>query len=220
MTTETTSSRDRTNAEILWTFHQMGHELKPCSVGIGLGSHDIGVATLTAKLYHEGYFQHLVFTGANSATTRDRFPQGEAVHFRNHAIDLGVPPDVILVEDQASNTGQNIELSKQLLDKAGITAESVMLISKPYMQRRAYATCRKVWPEAEVTCASETITLDDYIASIGNERFVIDMIVGDVQRIIEYPRLGYAIEQPIPNDVHTAYQQLVKAGYTTRMAAT
>jgi uncharacterized SAM-binding protein YcdF (DUF218 family) len=220
VTTEAISRDDRANAETLWTFHQMGHELKPCSVGIGLGSHDIGVATLAAKLYHEGYFGHLVFTGANSATTRERFPHGEAVHFRDHAIDLGVPPDVILVEDQASNTGQNITFSKQLLDDASIAAESVMLISKPYMQRRAYATCRKVWPEVEVTCASEAITLDDYIASIGNERLVIDMIVGDVQRIIEYPRLGYAIEQPVPDNVHTAYQQLIEAGFTARMAAT
>ena len=62
-----------------------------------------------------------------------------------------------------------------------------MLISKPYMQRRAYATIRKAWPEAEPVCASEDISFDEYLKSIGDDKFVIDMLVGDLQRVIEYP---------------------------------
>jgi hypothetical protein len=34
------------------------------------------------------------------------------------------------------------------------------------MERRAFATCQKVWPEAEVICASEQIDLADYIARL------------------------------------------------------
>jgi hypothetical protein len=46
----------------------MGHELGSVDVAIGLGSHDLGVAT--AELYHSGLFPTLVFTGGNSPTTR------------------------------------------------------------------------------------------------------------------------------------------------------
>jgi hypothetical protein len=47
-----------------------------------------------------------------------------------------------------------------------------MLISKPYMERRAYATARRVWPEVDAVCASERLSLDDYVKSIGDDRLV------------------------------------------------
>ena len=73
-----------------------------------------------------------------------------------------------------------------------------MLISKPYMERRAYATARKTWPEIDVVCASEHLSLDDYLKAIGDDKLVIDMLVGDLQRIIDYPALGFAIPRPCP----------------------
>jgi hypothetical protein len=82
----------RADVETLWTYHGMGHQLRRCDIGIGLGSHDLGVAIYTAELYHQGMFPHIMFTGANAPTTIERFPRGEAVHYRDHAVSLGVPP--------------------------------------------------------------------------------------------------------------------------------
>ncbi|MFE0101306.1 YdcF family protein [Streptomyces sp. NPDC059009] len=205
------------DAELIWNYHQMGHEPRPCSAAIGLGSHDLGVATASADLYRAGLFPILVFSGGNSPTTRARFPRGEAVHYREHALSLGVPDEAILVESNAGNTGQNITLSRDLLQQAGIQVDSLMLISKPYMERRSYATCRKLWPEAEVICASEPLELDDYIKSIGDEKLVVDMLVGDLQRVIEYPKLGFAVEQDVPEDVHAAYERLLHSGFDSRL---
>ncbi|MCX4665622.1 YdcF family protein [Streptomyces sp. NBC_01381] len=205
------------DAELIWDYHQMGHELRPCSAAIGLGSHDLGVATASADLYRAGLFPVLVFSGGNSPTTRARFPRGEAVHYREHALSLGVPDEAILVEANAANTGQNVTLSRDLLQRAGVQVDSLMLISKPYMERRSYATCRKLWPEADVICASEPLELDDYIKSIGDEKLVVDMLVGDLQRIIEYPRLGFAVEQDVPDDVHAAYERLLGSGFDSRL---
>jgi hypothetical protein len=53
-----------------------------------------------------------------------------------------------------------------------------MLISKPYMQRRAYATIPKAWPEVEPVCAAEDISFDEYLKSIGDDKLVIDVLVG------------------------------------------
>ena len=75
------SDADRQDAQLIWDYHQMSHDPRPCDAGIGLGSHDLGVATLAADLYHAGLFPVLVFTGTNSPTTRERFPRGEAVHY-------------------------------------------------------------------------------------------------------------------------------------------
>jgi len=92
----------------LWDNHQLGHEPHQADVGVGLGSHDLGVATCAADLYHRGLVPRLVFTGANAPTTIGVFPRGEAVHYREHALALGVPDDAILVEPTATNTGESI----------------------------------------------------------------------------------------------------------------
>lgn len=204
-------------ARTIWDYHQMGHRLRHCDVAIGLGSHDLGVASSAADLYHAGWFSKLVFSGATSPTTAARFPRGEAVHYREHAMERGVPDEAILLEPTATNTGQNITMSRQVLAGAGIHPASVLLISKPYMERRAYATTRKVWPEVEVVCASEPLSLDEYIAAIGDDKLVVDMLVGDLQRVIEYPALGFAIEQPVPGEVHDAYESLLRAGFDSRL---
>lgn len=205
------------DVQTLWDYHHMGHELAPCDVGVGLGSHDLGVATYTAELFHQGMVPRIVFTGANAPTTIERFPRGEAVHYREHAIERGVPTAAIYVEPEATNTGQNIELTRQLLEDEGVSADSVLLVSRPYQQRRAYTTAKKLWPDVEVICASRPLPLDDYIASIGDTTRVIDMLVGDTQRIIEYPKRGYAIPQDMPPEAETAFNRLVSAGYTSRL---
>lgn len=204
-------------AALVWDYHQMHHQVRPVDVAIGLGSHDLGVATRSAELYRAGLFPTLVFTGGNSPTTAEVFPRGEAVHFREHAIGLGVPAEAILLEPEAGNTGQNIALSRTVIAAAGIAPTAVMLISKPYMERRSFATARTLWPEVEIVCASESLELDDYVKSIGDEKLVLDMLVGDLQRVIEYPKLGYAIEQEVPEDVRGAYESLVHDGFTSRL---
>jgi DUF218 domain-containing protein len=149
------------DARALFDFNQLHHDLRPCSVGIGLGSHDLGVADITAALFHRGIFPLIVFTGGNAPTTRERFPGGEALHYRNRATELGVPPEAILVEPDATNTRENIEFSRQLLADHGIHPESGGLTCRPYQQRRAYATCRQLWPGLEVICASDLRPLDE-----------------------------------------------------------
>lgn len=211
------SDADRQDAQIIWDYHQMGHDPRPCDAGVGLGSHDLGVATLAADLYHAGLFPVLVFTGANSSTTLARFPRGEAVHYAEQAMTLGVPQSAIIIEPEATNTGQNISYSRRVLADAGITPSSVMLVSKPYMQRRSYATAWKLWPEVSVVCVSEDLSLDDYIKQIGDDKLVIDMLGGDLQRVIEYPAREFAIPQEVPAEVDDAYRRLIAAGFVSRL---
>lgn len=211
------SAADWADAEVIWDYHQMCHPRRPCSAGIALGSHDLGVAAFTAKLYHAGLFPVVVFSGANSPTTADVFPRGEAIHFSEHALELGVPASAIIIEPSATNTGENITRSRDALREAGIQVASVLLISNPYMERRAFATCRKAWPEVEAICASEPLTFDQYVTEIADPKLVVDMLVGDFQRIIEYPGLGYAIAQNIPAPVQAAYQRLLHSGYDSRL---
>ncbi|WP_326612043.1 YdcF family protein [Streptomyces scopuliridis] len=201
----------------LWDYHQMGHPLRPCSVAIGLGSHDLGVADTAVDLYKRGMAPLLVFTGATSSTTRARMPRGEAIHYRERALELGVPGSAVLVETQARNTGDNIRFSRVVLEEAGVDVSSVLLISKPYEERRAYATARKLWPDVEIVSASTPMTLDEYVVSIQDPRLVIDMLVGALQRLLIYPDQGFMVAQPVPDDVREAYERLCREGFTSRL---
>ncbi|MFF0061743.1 YdcF family protein [Streptomyces sp. NPDC005279] len=195
----------------------MGHDPRPCSVAIGLGSHDLGVADTTVDLYRRGMMPLIVFTGATSPTTRERMPRGEAVHYRERALELGVPASAVLVEPHARNTGENIRFSRSLLEEGGVEVSSVLLVSKPYEERRAYATARKQWPTVEFVSTSAPMTLNEYADSIGNARLVIDMLAGSLQRLLIYPEQGFMISQEVPEDVMAAYERLCAQGFTSRL---
>ncbi|WP_324194034.1 YdcF family protein [Nocardia blacklockiae] len=211
--------RLRGDVEVLWEYNRMGHEVRAVDVAVGLGSHDLGVATHAAELFGAGLFPLIVFSGANAPTTRERFPRGEAVHYREHAVGLGVPGAAILVEPEATNTGENIDFTRRLLEREGRlgSIRSVLLISRPYQQRRSYAIARRRWPGVEVLCSSLPMGLDEYIASIGDVDRVVTMLVGDTQRVWVYAEKGWAIEQYVPGEVRAAYARLVDAGFTGRL---
>ncbi|MEV6994482.1 YdcF family protein [Streptomyces sp. NPDC093228] len=180
-------------------------------------THDLGVADVAAELYHKGMAPVIVFTGVTSPTTRARMPRGEAVHYRERALELGVADSAVLLESRATNTGENIEFSKAVLAEAGVQVSSVLLVSKPYEERRSYAMMRKLWAEVEVVCASTPMGLEEYADSIGDARMVIDMIVGALQRVLVFPGLGLAIEQEVPSAVRDAYERLCVEGFTSRL---
>ncbi|WP_330181861.1 YdcF family protein [Nocardia sp. NBC_01503] len=219
MQTVTVPPELRDDVETLWDYSQMHHEPRAVDLGIGLGSHDRDVPVYTSELYHRGLFPKIVFTGANAPSTVDQFPRGEAVHFRERALELGVPDSAILVEPRATNTGENVDFTRALIEghKDSSRIRSVMLISRPYQQRRSYAICRKRWPEVEVTCASRPLPLDEYINHIGDLARVINMLVGDTQRLWVYPANGWAIAQAIPEAVRKAFSHLVDAGFDRRL---
>ncbi|MFB8102611.1 YdcF family protein [Streptomyces sp. NPDC056007] len=211
------STRAWADAQRLWDFQLMNQEPRPCDVAVGLGSHDLGVADRTAALFHEGLAPLIVFTGATSPTTRSKMPRGEAEHYRERAIELGVPASSILVESRARNTGQNMTFTRDLLDSHGVEVKSVLLVSKPYEERRANATARKLWPGVDVVSASTPMTFTEYVDSIQDAHLVIDMLVGAQQRLLIYPREGFMVEVDVPEDVTAAYERLSAEGFTSRL---
>ncbi|WP_051814488.1 YdcF family protein [Kitasatospora sp. MBT63] len=202
------------DAGLLWQYLRLGHPPRRCDAAIVLGSHDLGVPVRAAELYRAGYFPTVVFSGAVNRTRADRLPRGEAVHFAERAAALGVPAAAILLEPHARNTGENLTLSRRVLTGAGVHPRSVILIAMPYMERRAYATCRRRWPRTEAVCASAPVALDTYVRGIGDGRLVVEKLVGTLQRVLEYPARGFAVEQEVPPRVREAGRRLAADGFT------
>ena len=130
---------------------------------------------------------------------------------------MGVPHDRVLIENRSTNTGENVLFTKHLIADRGIEVQRFIIVQKPYMERRSYATFRKVWPDKEAIVTSPQISMDAYLCSYSHETLspddVISIMVGDLQRIRLYPAKGFQIDQDIPDEVWYAYEELVKAGY-------
>lgn len=156
-------------------------------------------------------------TGANAPTTAEIIARGEAVHYALRAEELGVPRNTTLIEPEARNTSKNFAFTRALLERQGIDVSSATVVSKPYQQRRACATVRKVWSELEVTSSVRHQELADYTASIDDETRVLDMLVGDTQRLWVNADAGFAEPEEVDPVTLSAYDRLVDAGYTSRL---
>lgn len=199
--------------KILWNYHQMNHKLVKSDVILTLGSHDLRVADRAAELYHEGWAPLLVFSGGLGNFTAGMWTEAEADRFASIAMSLGVPADAILIENRSSNTGENIMFTEKLLQERGLKPTSFIVVQKPYMERRAYATFKKHWPDKDVVVTSPQISYETYpIEEIPIDR-LLDIMAGDLQRIKEYPAKGFQIHQEIPPEVWDAYERLATMGF-------
>lgn len=211
------TDRTRALAQRIWNYHRMHHALELADVILVLCSHDTSVAERGAQLWLEGWAPRLVFSGGLGAITRRLWTEPEADRFARIAVAMGVPPSKILIENQSTNTGENVRFTRRLLEDGRIEAARFILVQKPYMERRSYATFHKVWPGKEVIVTSPVASFDEYLDRYSNSELsrdeVISIMVGDLQRIRVYPQKGFQIEQEIPEDVWAAFEELVAGGY-------
>ena len=195
----------------------MNHSLAKADGILVLCSYDLVVAERGAQLFLEGWAPLLIFSGGLGTITSRFWTEPEADRFAEIAVGMGVPREKIIIENKSTNTGENIKFTKQLLAARHITPRTLILVQKPYMERRAYATCKQLWPEVEIMATSPRKSFDEYLDQHSSRELtsddIISIMVGDLQRIRLYPAKGFQIEQEIPDEVWAAFEELVSADY-------
>ena len=204
-------------AQKLWDYHHMHHELKPSDCIMVLGSHDKRVAERGAQLYLQGHAPLLLFSGGLGRLTQELWRETEADLFAGIAMQMGVSKEAILIENRSTNTGENILFSQQVLQEQGLDPERFIVVQKPYMERRSFATFKKHWPDKEVLVTSPQIPFEDYATEEIPMEKVINIMVGDLQRIKLYPQMGFQIYQEIPEEVWSAFERLVALGFDKQL---
>lgn len=200
-------------AKKIWDYHHMGQALKRTDAIFALGSSDLRVAERAVQLYKAGYAPAIIFSGRSGRITQDTLAKSEVEAFADVARASGVPDEHIYLEDRSTNTGENIVFTKQLIEEVGLNIRSMILVHKPYMERRTYATFMKQWPEMKFLVTSPQMSYEEYPTTDLPKELVISIMVGDLQRIREYPKQGFQIPQEMPDDVWAAYEELVALGY-------
>ena len=207
-------------AQQLWDYHHMNHAPAKADCILALGSHDLRVADRAAELYLQGWAPLVIMSGGLGNFTQEMWTESEADKFAAIAINKGVPAEAILVENKSTNTGENILFTQQLLTQKGLDPQSFIVVQKPYMERRAYATFKKHWPDKTLLVTSPQIPFDEYATDEIPAEKVINIMTGDLQRIKLYPAIGYQVYQEIPDDVWSAYERLVQSGFDQHLTKT
>src|SRR5215469_15515972 len=137
-------------AKTIWNYHKLKQPIQKSDAIFTLCSIDTRVADRAAELYLKGLGSYVIFSGGVAHADdllKTLWDGPEAEHFAEIAKGLGVPSEKILVENKAQNTGQNVQFTYDLLQRKDLHPESLILVQKPYMERRTLATCVRQWPD-------------------------------------------------------------------------
>lgn len=217
------SSEVKKNAEVIWEYHHLHQPLERTDIMLVLGSHDLRVPGYAAELYRDGLAGQVIISGGvahNDDLLKTGWEKTEAETFRDVMVGGGVTVESIMIETAARNTGENLSLSRKIIEEGGVSFESVLVITKPYMERRAFATGTKQWPDKKIIVSSPPCSFDEYFGTYVNETSpddILSLMMGDLQRIDVYGRNGFQTPQEIPASVWEAFDRLKEFGYTRRL---
>lgn len=89
-------------------------------------------ASEAIKLFQDGYADTLIFSGAAADTSGP----SNAKAMERQALDAGIKPDHIIIDEVSANTSQNATAVARLIDQRHF--QQIILVTSPYHQRRAY----------------------------------------------------------------------------------
>ena len=84
---------------------------------------------------------HYILASGHTNPNISNYPS-EAEYLKSIAVDLGVPAEKFICENNASHTFENAEFSFQMLRNMNIKADKIILVCKAYHSRRVLFTYR------------------------------------------------------------------------------
>ena len=208
--------------QVIWDYLCLHQPPQKADVIVGFGNFNTDIAARAAQLYLQGYAPKILFTGGLGRNTEGLLPEPEAVRFARVAMECGVPEEDILLEDKSTNTKENIDFTRELLEKNGIPHSHILGVHQPFMERRIKAAMGVYWPEQTFTVTSPQVTIPEYLARAKeqgiSENASVSVIVGDFQRIELYAEKGYQLPQYIPPEAWDAFHALVAMGFDKQLA--
>lgn len=208
--------------QTIWDYMHLNMQPQKAGCIVGFGTYNTEIARRAAQLYRQGLAPLVVFTGGLGRNTSGRCTVSEAAQFAAVAMAEGVPQSAILLEDESTNTMENLLFTRRLLGRLSPVPASVLAVHQPFMERRLFAAWGVYWPEMPVSITSPQYSLARHlelsVAQGITEQAAVEVIVGDFQRMDLYAKKGYQTPQAIPPRAWAAFDALVQAGYTGQLA--
>ena len=149
MTTSTTRSPTEAEIAAINARHLIETPLRPADLLFVFGTRvDVGERVDEAyRLWREGFFRWAIVSGGVTAGS----DLSECEIIAGAMAARGIPADIILREDRAMNTGENVIFSLPIIDAALGLANlcSVICLGNTWTARRYPMTLHRHWPEVE-----------------------------------------------------------------------
>jgi len=104
------------------------------------------------RLYQEGYVDKLIFTGGYGEGSL----VSDAQIAMNYAVQQGVPPEDIWIEEKSKITQENLYYARQIMQENGL--EQVLIVSDPLHMKRAMRMAK----DLEIAAYSSPTTTSRY----------------------------------------------------------
>jgi hypothetical protein len=181
---------------------------------IGFGHFDLNIPRHCIQWLREGRAEHVIFTGGIGAGTAD-LGKPEAEAFAD--VLLADAPELaerMIFENRSTNTAENLKFTAELLRSSWpeIELRSVALVATPCRQRRVWLTWMKHHPEVAAINQPVPASFEQteaLYASKGQD--LISQLLGEWQRIRDYPAKGWITLDQIPDAVNDAAAALQEA---------
>lgn len=203
------------NAQIIWNFMDNSSEVSKADFIWVICSYNIELAEYAVELYNAGLAKKILFSGAFGKGTSHYFSEPEARVFAARAMELGVPKESIFIDDMATNTGESIIFGYKTISKFKNKATDIILVQKPYKLRATYNSVITQYPNIlpeNLTPSTPQTFMDVYFENHEEDK-TINSMVGELYKVIEYPKQNLMINQVIPDEVLGAYKYLLSKGY-------
>ncbi len=140
------------------------------------------------KLLNQGRIKKLLISGGSGSI--DAPYDKEAIHIQEFLIQLGIPKEKIIIENESKNTYENALFTKKIIDSLN-TGKEILLITSAFHMKRSLAIFKKL--NYETTAAYCT---DRYS---GGRKFVFDhCFIPDINalsgfNLLFHEMLGYLV---------------------------
>lgn len=208
-----TISKTISHAKVIWDYLASFSHPEPSDVIVVCCSYDIRVCDYACDLLRESLAPMIVFSGNKGNWTQHLWENCEADVFRARAEANGVNPARLLTETESTNIGENIAYTRRIIPDA----KRVIFVSKPVTILRVKLTAPIQWPGIQAYVASPTFSFPEEVSNVVGLFGVVNEMVGDIHRIIEYPKLGYQASHELPEEVLASWRYLVQNGFTQHM---
>ncbi|AZF16620.1 YdcF family protein [Pseudomonas sp. R3-18-08] len=200
-------------AAILWEFLSEGSQHENCDLLVVCGSYDLRVCDYACELLRKGVAGHLLFTGNTGNWTRHLWDKTEAEIFAQRALDLGVLHEQFSLEKRATNFAENIAFTKEMFPQI----KSATFLTKPNSIRRVRLTLPIQWAGLDAWVDAPRYCFPEQVSNQVGVLGLIDEMVGDIQRIMLYPKKGFQIEEELPKKVLAAWKYLIEQGFKNHL---
>lgn len=161
---------------------------------IVLGNDYIDTMVDVKSIYEQGICDKFILTGHSAKM--DKEPECE--RFFRRGIELGIPSNAMFLENKATNSYENLNFSKQIIEKqfGGFErCKKILFVAKAFVTRRVEMTAKNLYPDFVETYYFPTVDDTETGKNIRSDNWwkndaARKRVLEEVKRIAEYTLKG------------------------------